>query len=188
MSGTTPQGNRLDVVADTARNIGLVKEEEWPAIGNFSWNEYYAAIPQDVINKAIKPGIAYESIPFDKGSLQYHLKHAPIKITIPAPHPNHAVVLVAIEGDTAYYFDSYIPHLKKINVAQISYALKIVLTIKTMNPNIVIYKNGTEYQVGIRMTSQEGLAQKLVETGCYDLIGPDGRPDFPKIDKIAHVL
>jgi len=64
----------------------------------------------------------------------------------------------------------------------------IILNYKQMNPNIVIYKNGSEYQVGVRMTSQEGFAQKLVETGCYDLIGPDGKPDFAKIDQITHVL
>lgn len=62
------------------------------------------------------------------------------------------------------------------------------LTKGSMNPNVVIYKNGSEYQVGIKMTSPEGFAQKLVETGCYDLIGTDGKPDFVKINNIAHVL
>ncbi len=127
MSGTTPDGNWLDKVADTARNVGLVKESEWPAPANYTWSQYYASIPQEVINKAVKPDIAYEVIGADKTSLLYHLKQAPIQITIPAPHPNHAVVLVAIEGNTAYYFDTYIPALKTIDVSKISYALKIVL-------------------------------------------------------------
>lgn len=57
-----------------------------------------------------------------------------------------------------------------------------------MNPNIVIYKNGPEYHVAVKSTSQQGMAQLLVQSGCYDLIGPDGNPDFTKIDNIAHVL
>src|ERR1044071_1097623 len=130
MSGTTQQGNYLDKVADTARTIGLVKEEEWPSNDDYTWDSYYASIPQDVLNKAEKQNIAYEGIPTDKASLLYHLKQCPIQITLPAPHPNHAVVLVAIEGNTAYYFDSYpgtTNYLKTIDVSLISYALKIVL-------------------------------------------------------------
>ena len=57
-----------------------------------------------------------------------------------------------------------------------------------MNPNVVIYKKGNEYHLAHKMTSPEGFAQELVSSGCYDLIGADGKPDFAKIDKIAHVL
>jgi hypothetical protein len=146
MSGTTIQGNWLDKVADTARTIGLVKEEEWPAPGNYTWESYYASIPQEVIDKAFKPNTQYEVIGFDKASLLYHLKQAPIQVSIPAPHPNHAVVLLHIEGDTAYYFDTYIPALKTINVNKISYALKIVLKGINMNPSVkTLNIDGTIY-------------------------------------------
>jgi hypothetical protein len=57
-----------------------------------------------------------------------------------------------------------------------------------MNPNVTIYKNGAEYILGQRATTEQGLAQLLVSAGCPDLIAPDGNPDFEKINKIAHVL
>jgi hypothetical protein len=62
------------------------------------------------------------------------------------------------------------------------------LTKGNMNPNVVIYKNGAEYHVAHKATTAQGLAQLLVASGCYDLIGPDGDPDFAEIDKITHVL
>jgi hypothetical protein len=148
MSGTTHEGNYLDKVADTVRNIGLVKEEEWPTVGDLTWDQYYASIPQDVINKAQKLDVAYEAVSTEKFSLNYHLKQAPIQITIPEPHPNHAVLLAHLDGDTAYYFDSYAPYLKTINVSKISYALKIVLKGTSMT-NSLIVQNGKEFAYGL---------------------------------------
>jgi hypothetical protein len=133
MSGTTQQGNRLDVVADTARTIGLVKEEEWsnnPKAPN--WDTYYTPIPQQVISKAVKQPIQYEGIDISVENLKRELKHCPLQVTIPAPHPNHAIMLVHIEGNTAYYLDHYSPFLKTMDVSKITYALKILLT-KPMN-------------------------------------------------------
>jgi hypothetical protein len=146
MSGTTPQGNYLDKVADTVRIIGLVTEEEWPTPFNANWNTYYADIPQEVINKAVKREIAYESIVPGESDLRYHLKQSPIQIVIPEPFPNHAVVAVAIEGSTVYYFDSYSPFLKTINVSKIHYALKVVLKGTTHKMQLVNDK-GTVYLV-----------------------------------------
>jgi hypothetical protein len=57
-----------------------------------------------------------------------------------------------------------------------------------MNPNTVIYKNGSEYHVALKAVSEQGLAELLVQTGNYELIGADGNPDFAKVDKIAHVI
>ncbi len=185
MSGTTPRGNYLDKVADTVRSIGLVREEDWPAPINYTWNSYYADIPQDVINKAIKVNIAYESIVPSETELLYHLKQCPIQIVIPNPNPNHAVVLVHIENGLAYYFDSYSPYLKTIAVNKIHYALKIVLTMPT---NFTIYKNGSEYQLAHKAKSEEGFAQQLFDAGLNHLLTSDGKPNFDEINKIAHVL
>ncbi len=152
MSGTTPQGNYLNKVADTIRNIGLVLENEWPAPAHYTWDSYYAPIPQEVINKAQKLDIAYEWVPADPTSLKYHLKHAPIQITIPLPYPNHAVVLVHLDGNTAYYFDTYAPYLKTMDVSKIQSALKIVLKGQTMSEYYkvkgeatVVRKEGSKY-------------------------------------------
>lgn len=146
MSNTTPQGNWLDVVAETAKKTGLVLETEWPAPLKYTWNEYYSWVPDDVVSKAVKQDILYEGVSPDKESLKYHLKQCPLQITIPLPYSNHAVVLVAIEGDTAYYFDSYPPYLKTINVNKISYALKVVL--KGEESMILVENNGAYFIEG----------------------------------------
>jgi hypothetical protein len=127
LSGTTEQGNFADKPPETIRQIGLVKQEDWPVPSNYTWATYYTDIPQSVIDKAVKREIAYEAIGTDKDSLSYHLKQCPIPVIIPEPTPNHEVLLVHISGDTAYYFDSYSPYLKTINVSKIHYALKVVL-------------------------------------------------------------
>jgi len=56
-----------------------------------------------------------------------------------------------------------------------------------MNPNVVIYKNGSEYQLAFKAVSEQGFAQQLLDAGCPSLV-KDGKPNFVEIDKIAHVL
>lgn len=161
MSNTTPQGNWLNVVADTARNIGLVTEDLWPAPPNYTWNSYYSSIPQEVINKAQKFDISYEWIPTDLASLTKHLKQAPLQIVVPVPYPNHAVVLVHLEGETAYYFDTYSPHLKTMNFTYISSGLKVIL--KKGKSMQLINDNGTVYLVaGDKVKRITGIANTEV--------------------------
>jgi len=137
-SGTTPDGNYLYKVADVGRNIGRVLEADYPPPTDWTWDTYYSEIPASVNSKVIQFDEAYEWIPTDATSLIYHLKQAPIQITIPAPHPNHAVLLVYVDGNTAYYYDSYPPYLKTMDVSLISSALKILVKPKFMNKAKVI--------------------------------------------------
>lgn len=180
MANTTPQGQYLDIVANTARNIGSVKEDEWPEPANYNWNTYYAPIPQDVINKAVKQPILYEETGHDKANLLYQLKQCPIQITIPEPHPNHAVVLVAIVGDTAYYFDTYPPYLKSISLSKISYALKIVL--KGTMTNSLLLMHGSEYGIYDPATSPDGLITLMRNRGMVPPLKPDGTVDFSQLN------
>jgi len=129
MSGTTRRGNLLSVVADTVRKYGLVKQETWPEPENYTWETYYSDIPQEIIDKGKTEfpfQIAYEWIAADRQSLQRHLQHAPIQITIPGSNPIHAVTLVAIVGDTYFYCDSYYPFLKSMSTPPAS-AFKTVV-------------------------------------------------------------
>lgn len=130
LSGTTKEGNALGVVADTVRKLGLVNESTWATPQDFTWSSFYVDVP-DYVKAAAKAefpfSIAYEWVPATKTSLQYHLQHAPLQITIPGKNPNHAVVLVAIVGSTYYYYDSYAPFLKSMSMPPHA-ALKVVLT------------------------------------------------------------
>jgi hypothetical protein len=179
VSGTTHQGNRLDLVADAARTIGLVREEEWPN-NHGSWNLYYSDIPQDVINKAVKQPIQYEATDITASNLKKELKQAPLQVLIPAPHPNHAVTLVHIDGNTAYYFDHYAPFLKTMDISKITYALKIVLTPQNMT-NALIVKNGSEYGLFLPATSSDGFITLLRIAGLPVPLKADGTLDFDKI-------
>src|SRR3990167_5704899 len=46
MSDTTQQGNWLYKVADVLRKQGAVIDSEWPEPPNYTWDSYYAEIPQ----------------------------------------------------------------------------------------------------------------------------------------------
>lgn len=143
MSNTQTNGNTLEKVADTARNIGLVLESEWPNEPKATtWAEYYKEIPEDVKAKAVKQPFQYEWVARTDNfteSLKRELKQSPLQITIYAPTPNHAVTLLHVEGSDAYIQDHYL-QTKKIKVSDIYIALKIVLSpmnefVKTINVN-----------------------------------------------------
>jgi len=187
LSDTTPQGNYLDKVADTVRKFGLVQESDWPTPPNATWATYYADIPQEVINRATKVDIAYEGIVASESELRHHLKQCPLQIIILKDDPTHAVTLVALEGKTAYYFDSYSPFLKEVHVSLIHpYALKIVL--KGNMTNAYVVKNGSEYAVAQPATSEDGLVTLLRSHGLPTPLKPDGKLDFAEVDKFTKVI
>lgn len=137
MSGTTHQGNWLYIVADTARKIGVVLEEEWPAPPEpASWDDYYTEIPQFVKDRAIKMDPKLNniySLESEVGlvSAEYiekHLKHAPLWLVI----PGHAVAMIALEfkNNMITYFDTYEPGIKDIHISGITDVYKVVLTVK----------------------------------------------------------
>lgn len=184
MSGTTNEGNRLDVVADTARTIGLVLESEYPST-HTTWQDFYAEVPQSVKDKAVKQVILYEFQTNDVASLKKQLKQCPLQVTIPQPYPNHAVVLVHIDGTTAYYFDSYSPFIKTIAVSKISAVLKILLLKTNIMTNSLIVKNGEEYGIYDPATSEDGLITLMRNRGMNVPLTADGKLDWTqvKVDK-----
>lgn len=158
MSGTTPQGNSLSRVADTFRISGDVIEDRWPASDDFDWSAYYSAIPQDVIDKAAKylPGVQfnYEFLPiFTDEDLRYHLKQAPLQVTVCAGQgwnqenvppidgePNHAVCLLHVDAQGyRYVLDHYAPFIKRLDPKFKLFAkLKPTIKPKAMNQAKVV--------------------------------------------------
>jgi len=186
MSDTQPTGNYLDKVADTARLVGLVKEDEYPNIPKATtWAEYYKMIGMDIINKAKPQPINFESTAVDVENLKKQLKQSPLQVTIPAPHPNHAVTLLHIEGTDAYIQDHYNYQTRKIKVSSISYALKIVLNKPNMTNGLIV-KNGAEYGVYFPATSADGLITLMRVMGIPVPLKADGTLDWDKVkvDKI----
>lgn len=156
-SGTTKQGNALSIVGDTLRNIGVVHEEEWPVPPEpFNWDNYYSDIPSFVIKKAKaqfldKYDVHYGSVSdHSPQNLLYHLKQAPLWVTI----PGHAIAgcVVNVAGNKITYFDTYEPALKTVPISKLDAVKTLVLTIKEQQDNSFMFDiyddNGTYFLVG----------------------------------------
>lgn len=188
MSGTTPNGNYLDRVADTARTIGLVDESVWANQPKATtWAQYYAEIPQEIKNKAVKQAILYEGVTINVENLKKHLKQSPIQIVITSDNPRHAVTLVCIEGTDAYYLDHYNYQIKKMSVTKIASALKIVLLKPTPMTNSLLVENGAERGLYLPATSEDGLITLMRNLGHPVPLKPDGKLDWDKV-KFTHKL
>jgi len=129
MSGTTKKGNYLWKVADSGMLDGLIDEHLYPTNTSMGWDEYYSPVPIELINKALEFKndwqINYQFIDFNRESLIYHLKQAPIQVVV----PGHAVLDFFTTKDVVKYFDSYEP-FKKNYTGILCSACKIVLTKK----------------------------------------------------------
>ena len=190
MSGTTSSGNWVYLVLDWWRNQGCVLESVWPRPSNpnYTWNEYYSPIPQSVINQAKaqsldKYKLEYERIS-DKSasSVNYHLKHAPLMITLPG-HEVAGIVLAA-NGNVLTYLDSYDPFIKTINLSAVDVIYKAVLTVKGIGMAKVLNDNGTiriefgsgsqGFNIGVASSS---LHQQIVASGEPILQQPATTPE-----------
>lgn len=171
LSDTQPNGNTFAKVADTAYREGRILEADWPLPATFTWATFYAEIPTTIRNKAIFFEEDYQFISNNIDNLKYHLKQGPIQIAIPYPHPDHAVVLVHIEGNTAWYFDSYpgtTNYLKTMPVGDISAAMKIIIKPRIMTKYYII-KDGAK--LGILIS--EGYSASVIYAADM--------PDFEKL-------
>lgn len=188
MSGTTQAGNWVYIVLDTWRLIGCVLETVWPRPANlaYTWDEYYSAIPMSVLNQAAptlaKYKIEYERISdISSTSIQHHLKHAPLMLTIPG-HEIAGVILSAT-GDTVTYLDSYNPFIKTINLSSVQVIYKAVLTVRTTMAK-VLNDNGTiriefgsgpqGFNIGVASSS---LFNQIVASGEPILVQPASTPE-----------
>lgn len=172
MSGTTPQGNYLTVVADTVRKYGLVKEESWPTPDDFTWESYYEVPTSEKMAELKAEGqkwlktrtLDYEWVGTDLNTILKELKHCPLQLII----PGHAIEGFYEEADVMNYFDSYSPFEKQTQRSFLTDILKPLLTIKEM-PNqtkIVLSNDGhTVYRCEPIATSFEDFKKQMSVIG-----------------------
>jgi hypothetical protein len=83
VSNTTQQGNSFSAVANAVQTYGLLPETDWPSDpGNMTWNEYYCAISQNLLDKA-KQILSILSFPWqwvDTKNIEQALLTAPVQI------------------------------------------------------------------------------------------------------------
>lgn len=177
MSGTTPQGNYLTMVAETIRREGLVIEDLWPfSFGSDirTWEAFYADIPQEVRDRAKDwlTGWNYAWERVGKNDLKDALRYGPVQVTVYAwPRPvnglytdggntkrNHAVALVGYkEGEYWTIFDHYDKTVKNL-VWDYDFGthIQFSLTPKTIVPMPISIPNDT-------------LVQEVEQSGTFGL-------------------
>ena len=132
-SGTSPAGgNTPKAVCDFIRNSWSVKEEDWPTKAARTQAEFYAEIPRELYDKALKYKtykFGYERLNPDTATLKEALKYSPIGISciltrdsngeIYKPdgfRDGHWLVLLKIQDDGKFVLlDSYGPDFVKIS-------------------------------------------------------------------------
>ena len=155
LSGTTRVGNYAVKVGDSIRKDGLVREERWPFEENLSWDEYYKAIPEEVVRLGKNLGyeVKYEWVKFTPKSIIKALKYAPLQVAVKAwyrksngqyyapsgPRYNHMTMLKAGFNKVKWQvFDSYDPFIKDLewNYDFYSWALKYEIKKKLMTNDL----------------------------------------------------
>lgn len=163
MAGTTKAGLKMTDFWDSVRshtnealNIGFVPLVAWPdPVGKFTWEEYYAEIPQKVKDFAKQVlrifDVQYEWVVSGNcgkpviGTLKQALQHAPLHVGAPSCprdyagiqrpcgvcQSSHARAIYAID-DYLEILDTYSPYLRKASLDYTSpYIIKGVIKLKT---------------------------------------------------------
>lgn len=183
MSRVSYNGNTQSRVLDTIRKIGLVDEADYPSqMDDFNWNEYYKAIPQNIIDKALTFvndwEVGYEAIMPTVTAMREALKYSPLYCAGYAWYnrgglyyslgsPNHCFIIYTIEQAITYKraFDSYEPYLKKLAANYVIYYPKLI----TLN------KRGEKYNVNeIRNLMNRGLLYIMRVLGNGEIYKLDG--------------
>lgn len=194
-SGTTPKGNSMVTVWDTVRKSGLIPEKDWtydPAqrIPPFDWSDYYTAIPQPLVDKAVKFldtfTVKYEWLVAGGSATpkQYAewLKAGPIQIaTTTCPGwgtgtvnacdlaTNHAVLLYKVDEQGFHIFDHYKPFRKVLSSDyRIPYALRGIITPKSAIPQ-------ASYDAAFGKKFYGQLLLAVEDAGSLWFVTPDGK-------------
>jgi len=129
MSGTSTRGNTMKRVLETVRNEGVVNEADWDwDRDKFSWNDYYASVPEDVKAKGKlwlkKYTFGYDGVWVTKATLLEALKYSPLYVGgyswykrgmyyVSVGNPNHVFTVINSKQMLAY--DSYQPYIKNLS-------------------------------------------------------------------------
>lgn len=159
MSGTTVNGNTIDAVFKAINKYGLVSVQDWPELTTFSWDEFYADIPPEVVAKG--------QIWLSKWSVKLltglHLDLAPGWTILQYTKENHIVERL----NQTQFFDSYENldgSFTKTLTAPILSEWTLLLTPRHMS-NTLLVKKGSEYGFYLPATNEQAMIDKALNTG-----------------------
>ena len=157
MSGTTLAGNSIENVYNALKTYGLVLDSDWPEPEQFTWQEYYAEIPAEIIAKGKATLEKYVDIgnlthiPADQ--LNTALTNAPLVIFTPAGTPTHARCVLS----ESQVFDSYPPYVEPMPSSIYGF-WQIELTAKKPMPQIKSQALGPERRIVLAAATPEEWA------------------------------
>ena len=193
MSGTTSTGNYLPNVWDSIRNHGLLPEKDWPFPENYSWEEYYAEIPEELKAKALEFkkifDVKYEYVVTEPKNaseiIALHLRQAPIQIVSPicrpwnemvfpcgSTSPDHATMACKLNPTLSVgILDHYEPFQKSLAWRYyIPYAIKGVIELRESVPVAPFYYEfAKDMRRGERSEEVKMLQKALKVLGFFSL-------------------
>jgi hypothetical protein len=179
LAGTTLNGNDINTVLNAVKKYGLIPYELWPDLENFTWDEYYADIPQNVID-AGKDFLAE----WDVSSITTtaDLTLAPIWLRVKAGTTFHFVE----QFNETEIFDSYLPAVKPITTYEPVQAFQFTIKQKKQMTNsfFVFDPVKNEFAIAAPATNPDGLISAALNSGLT-LPMKSGVPDTsPAADRI----
>ena len=152
MSNTTPQGNyegAITAVATTAKQ-GLIPYYLWPSPHDFQWSDYYATIPQVVLNAGIQ---------FRVDVVAADLNISPLWTILRFPNgAQHGVCQI----NETQYFDSE----QGNPIKDLTYGAAVVVSqqslIFTPMTNAKLIKNGNEWGFYLPATNEQAMIDKAI--------------------------
>jgi hypothetical protein len=179
LAGTTLNGNDINTVMNAVKKYGLIPYELWPDLTNFTWDEYYADIPQNVID-AGKDFLAEWDI--SNITTTADLSVAPIWLRVKAGSTFHFVE----QFNATEIFDSYLPAIKPITTYEPVNSFQFTIKQKQQMTNsfFVFDPVKNEFAIAAPATNPDGLISAALNSGLT-LPMKQGVPDTaPAADRI----
>lgn len=172
-------GNNVATVLNAADEQGLIPYDLWPVPETFTWDEFYAPIPQNILDKAEKLDIVL--IPPD-------LTKSPIWTEFEGLNSNTNTLylhMVAGIGNNQFVDSEPGGQIKDFTGKTIEWQSSIKINnLPTMTNTIFVHKAGTqEYGFYVPATSPETIKDKALNYGV-DIIKPDGSISFEEAKEI----
>lgn len=175
LSNTTPQGNSVAAVVGAVQKYGMIPYQAWPDLEEFTWDEYYAEIPQGVIDMG-------KSFPYNVYLTTPNFENDPVLLEIisaiiitptgPRPSMTHFVV----QFNDTQYFDSYMPDIKNIKPENVLSKFQLMMIDKNpgpnqpVDPNIYVISSGYTPQLWAAFTPEVQAAIKFNDIGGRNII------------------
>jgi|SRR5579864_560055 len=187
LANTQPTGNSVGAVLQAVQKYGMIPYEAWPDLQTFTWAEYYADIPQSVIDLGQeflkKWKVEFTTPNLDNDPVMLEIVSAVI-ITPTGPKPSMTHFVVQI-NDTQY-FDSYMPDVKTINPTNVLAQFQLSLT-PVNQTNMALAKKtlNLDGEIGVFISVSDPASLSDLNTAFGVNVTPNADGSIPT-DVVAH--